>query len=495
MSPTPSENLVLVVDDDRTLCHLIKSWLEKDGYAVHSYNDGESCLAALAHTLPVCICLDLHMSGLGGLETLERIKSRHPRLPVLILTSDTHVESIVTAMRRGAYDYLTKPIDRHDLTNRLRHAVENYRMALELTHLERTVEGRSYPGMVGRAPVMSSLYRQMDRLTASDITVLIQGESGSGKELVARAIHHQSARRGAPFVAVNCAAIPETLQESELFGHEKGSFTGATTRRIGKFEQADKGTLFMDEIAELSLPAQAKLLRVLQEHNFSRVGGTSELNSDFRLIAATHRDLAKRVREGKFREDLYFRVAVFELDVPPLRERREDIPDLAQKFLSDFASSEKRQHPPSLGEAVHGVLLAYDWPGNVRELQNALQRCLVIADDVIEPRHLPPRMLRRLEDEGLAPDPGFTSDAMHDPVELEPATHHGESPADLPVAAAPPPRQPDPARDPVRTLEELERDAIAAALVRADGNLSRVCRDLGIGRTTLYRKLKKYDLR
>ncbi len=494
MTPSPDNgSLILIVDDDRTLGHLLKSWLEKEGYRVQTYTDGQSCLAALAHTLPDAICLDLHMPGMTGIETLERIKSRHPLLPVLILTSDTQVESIVGAMRVGAYDYLQKPVDRHDLTNRVRHALDGFEMSLKIAHLERTAEGKSYPGMVGKTPAMTALYRQMDRLTSSDITLLIQGESGSGKELVARAIHQQSGRASGPFVPVNCAAIPETLQESELFGHEKGSFTGATGRRIGKFEQADRGTLFMDEIGELSLPAQAKLLRVLQERSFTRVGGTSELSSDFRLIAATHRDLSKMVADGAFREDLYFRVAVFELAVPPLRDRSDDIADLAKKFLVDFASMEGRQ-PPVLAEGALYVLSRYSWPGNVRELQNAVQRALVITDsEVIDAQHLPPRILDSVGETRAFPAvEELASDAAAEGIEQQAwsagiEVQHESSGSGIASARR--------ETKPIQTLEDMERDAIAAALERADGNLSRACRELGIGRTTLYRKIKKYELR
>ncbi len=474
MSSASSQAVVLVVDDDRAICHLLKTWLEKEGYHVQTYADGQSCLAALQHTLPDAICLDLHMPGLGGRETLERIKSRHPLLPVLILTSDIQVDSVVGAMRLGAYDYLSKPVDHNDLSNRLRHAIDGYHMSLKLQHLERAVEGRPYPGLVGRTSAMIELYRQMDRLAGSDITLLIHGESGSGKELVGRAIHQQSGRRSGPFVPVNCAAIPETLQESELFGHEKGSFTGATNRRIGKFEQADRGTLFLDEIAELSLPAQAKLLRVLQERNFTRVGGSGELNSDFRLIAATHRDLAQRVRDTRFREDLYFRVAVFELEVPALRDRQADIPELSRTFLTEFAEGERRSGVRFSDEAL-ATLCQYNWPGNVRELQNAVQRALVACEgEQIEVRHLPPRLLQAL-------DPAVRSSDNGNPADTPPVSPPADSTEPRPGAR--------------RTLDELERDAITSALNRANGNLSRVCRELGIGRTTLYRKLKKYELR
>ncbi len=527
---------VLIVDDDRTLTHLLRTWLERDGYATDIFHDGDSCLTALRQTLPDAICLDLHMPGLSGLETLEKIKSKHPNLPVLILTSDTRVDTIVSAMRLGAYDYLTKPVSRTDLTNRLAHAVRSYRMSLELTRLEREVEGRGYPGIIGNAPALRALFRQMDRLAGSEITILIHGESGSGKELVARAIHEQSPRGGETFVPVNCAAIPESLQESELFGHEKGSFTGATARRIGKFEQAHRGTLFLDEVAELSMPAQAKLLRVLQERRFTRVGATAELSSDFRLLAATHRNLAERVKKNLFREDLYFRIAVFELEIPPLRQRTEDLPSLAQHFLKNFRNKESLT-ARDIDQATMRVLSRYPWPGNVRELENAMHRASVVCEGpLIEIRHLPPRILSATAqlqsqlrgDDSPAPHNGseptasdtassrgdgvFESPTPEAPsAGLDPGSpDQGTAPASPPALPLseeslfeslglkpgdqePPP--PPPIGSVPMTLEELEKEAIQGALKRLNGNLSKVCRELGIGRTTLYRKLKKYELR
>ncbi len=523
VAPAPAgheepQRSVLVVDDDRALCHLVKSWLLTEGYQVHTFQDGQTALAGLGRFLPDAICLDLNMPGLSGLRTLEQIRDRHPDLPVLILTADTNVESIVQVMKLGAYDYLPKPIHRPDLANRLQHAIDAYRMTLKLAQLERDVSGSGFSGIVGNSEPMRSLYRQMDRLSNSDITVLIQGESGTGKELVAQALHQQSHRRAGPFVPVNCAAIPETLQESELFGHEKGAFTGATTRRAGRFEQAHRGTLFLDEVAELAPAAQAKLLRVLQEQRFVRVGGDKEVTSEFRLIAATHRDLGQKVNEGHFRADLYFRIAVFELEVPPLRRRAGDILELVKFFQREFARREQRT-PGSIGAAALEVLQRYTWPGNVRELQNAVQRGTVASDGgVIERDHLPPRLLQAISAAGtenaaqtLSPvAAGTTREALSDQqtvegqtldrptIALEPAPDEANHPS---LAAGNATRHPDDvesrllASDPIRPLEDVERDAIVAALDQLGGNLSKVCRELGIGRTTLYRKLKRYGLR
>src|SRR6185295_11169183 len=326
-------DLVLVADDDPMQCALLGHWLTEAGYEVRVFGDGASCLKELERSLPSAVCLDLSMPGLSGMDTLGAIRQRDRALPVLILTADPAVEKVVAAMHLGAYDYLVKPVDRNRLLTSIQNAIERFRLALRVTELEREVSWhRNERAIVGRAPGIRQLFQQIDRVAASDITVLIHGESGTGKELVARALHEASPRRGGALVAVNLAAIPESLQESELFGHERGAFTGATERHKGKIELADRGTLFLDEIGEITPTLQAKLLRVLQERTFQRIGGTAELRSDFRLVAATHRDLAEEVRSGRFREDLFFRIAVFEIEVPPLRERGEDVLLLARRF-------------------------------------------------------------------------------------------------------------------------------------------------------------------
>ena len=473
------KRLVVLVDDDRNLCDLVERFLEKAGHRVSVFHDGESFLAALGAMMPDAICLDLSMPGIGGFETLELIKERQSQLPVIILTADHAVDSVVGAMQRGAYDYIVKPIDRTKLITTVGNAVEHYRMSMRLRQLEREVEGEGYQNIVGDSPQMKELYRQMDRVAASDITILIHGESGSGKELVAQAIYESSGRSSGPFVALNCAAIPETLQESEIFGHEKGAFTGAVSRHIGKFEQSDGGCLFMDEVAELSLTLQAKLLRAIQEKRFHRVGGSTQVRSDFRLIAATHRDLLQEVKKGRFREDLYFRIAVFELEVPPLRARDDDVIILAERFLDRYKP--KGQPRRLLSREVVDILKAYNWPGNVRELENIVQRCLLIAKgNTIEPEDLPPRLSASEPDEGSAP-------SVAEPV--PPVTAAAAAATSTATAGGSAPRLD------TLDLKELERRAIKQALVEANGNLSQVVRILGIGRTTLYRKLKAHKLR
>ncbi|MEL6341063.1 MAG: sigma-54 dependent transcriptional regulator, partial [Myxococcota bacterium] len=320
----PAErHCVFLVDDDEHLRPLIRRWLELRGHEVVEFATGEACLEGLAEREPNVVLLDLHMPGAGGVSTLQQIKARHRFLPVVVLTVDRDVKTVVQTMQIGAYDFLVKPLDPDKLNATVSNAIESYRVSVRIAELEREDEGGK-SGLIGESESMRELNRQISRLGGTEVSVYIHGESGTGKELIARAIHQHSDRNEGPFVAINCAAIPDSLQESELFGHEKGSFTGAANKRIGKFELANHGTLFLDEVADLSASAQSKLLRVLQERRVLRVGGSQEIPLDFRVLAATHRDLREEVRLGRFREDLYFRIVVFELKVPPLRERDGD---------------------------------------------------------------------------------------------------------------------------------------------------------------------------
>lgn len=463
------KGVVLVVDDMDDVRRVVGNILIKGGYDVETFSSGEACLSGLARVMPDAILLDIDMPGFGGLETLERIRTKNPYVPVIMLTANDSVETVVTAMRLGAYDYLVKPAGRQKLVTVARNAVERFRMSIQLTSLEREATGNGYPEIAGNSAEIKDVFRQMDRLAPSDVSVLLRGESGTGKELVARAIHAASGRKPGAFVAVNCAAIPESLQESELFGHEKGAFTGATEARMGKFEMANRGTLFLDEVAELTLPLQAKLLRVLQDNTFHRVGGSRELRSDFRVITATHRDLSQEVRAAHFREDLYFRIVVYELELPPLRDRSGDVRVLTDRFLEEQA----QKHGGSLSIAPETIELLerYPWPGNVRELQNVLQRAIVFCESgVIHAEHLPARIV------------------------------NGVDPASKPSLEAEGPAEVSPPSDSYRddetlNLEVLEKQAIAKAMKRGRGNVTEVGRMLGVSRATLYRKLQKYGLR
>ncbi len=455
MVPDP-EKLVFVADDDPAVCALVGRWLELAGYETISFQSGEACFQALFEDDPAAVLLDVEFPGQSGLEILELIRSSHPHLPVIMLTGDEKVETVVRAMRCGAFDYLTKPLDRGRLLTTLHNAMEQLRLSARVAQLEREVSG-GYEGIIGDSPAMKQVFRQLDRLSRSDVTVLIRGESGTGKELIARALHESGARKRGPFVAVNSAAIPEPLLESELFGHERGAFTGAVDRRIGKFEEANRGTIFLDEIGELSPVVQARLLRVLQERTFNRVGGSATLKSDFRLLSATHRNLAKEVEEGRFREDLYFRLAVFDLEIPALRKRPEDIPAIALHFVRQYAGvTNSAAH--AISPAALQMLVGWSWPGNVRELQNVIQRALVVADATeIQPRDLPEKMRNGAGTTANSPLPdGVAADTG--------------------------------------TLEEASRNLMLQALERHAGNASAVMRELNIGRARFYRMLRKYDL-
>lgn len=462
MPETPQR--VLMIDDDRVIGRLVNTWLAADGVTVDLVADGAHVAEAVTRAAYDAVLLDVHLPGTDGMTLLRRLRRTHPRVPVVMLTAEADPTKIVEAMQLGAFDYMVKPIEPRRLRTVARNAIERARMTMRLAHLERQLTARGYAGIIGMSAPMRELYRQLERLVSSDVSVLVHGESGTGKELVARAVHDHCGRSDGPFVALNCAAIPETLQESELFGHERGAFTGATARRQGRFEQADGGTLFLDEVAELSPTVQARLLRVLQERRFYRVGGSDKIRSDFRLIAASHRDLLAEVRAGRFREDLYFRVAVYELEVPPLRRRGDDLIELARHFLDQYADG----RPLEFADGVVDRMRTYRWPGNVRELQNAMQRASVSARDGVVRIDDLPRALRTARQ-------GFESGRF----------------AVAPVARTTPPPSPAPAQG-IRPLAEVERDAILEAVARTDGNLSRACRALGIGRTTLYRKLEQY---
>jgi len=451
---------ILIIDDDPTLTRLLGHWLGHGGYAIETHHTASAGIAALSDVLPDAILLDLGLPDGNGLDVLAAMTRKHPRVPVVMITGETNVATVVAAMQAGAYDYITKPVDRTKLFTTVRNAVEKARADLRLTQLEREVRNSTYPGFIGQSSAMRDLYRQMDRVGPSDIRVLILGESGTGKELVARAMHASSSRSTGPFVAINCAAVPPTLQESELFGHEKGAFTGADRRRIGRLEQADGGTLFLDEVGELSLSLQAQLLRALQENAFFRVGGSKEVRVDVRLLAATHRDLERAVQAGSFREDLYYRLAVFELQVPPLRVREGDLPTLVRHYVREFAAKHS-VGPLTVRTDAMDALCRYDWPGNVRQLQNAIESAAVLARDGEIVRDDLPRQILRAD----TPKSAATVQTT------EPAPSLGDH------------------------LENVEHRAIRDALDETGGNLSEVVRRLGISRSTLYRRLRAMGLR
>ena len=454
-SPDGSE--ILIVDDDPAQCRIVAFWLEEVGHTTLCVDTGEGCLSQLRHSAPDAVLLDLDLPDVSGLEILEKIRRHNADLPVVILTANDRVETVIDAMQRRATDYLVKPLEKQRLLVSAQNAIAHYRTRLRLQSLEKAVETTGFGGIVGASGPMRTLYQRIARVAPTDVTVLIRGESGTGKELVARALHDEGVRREGPFVAINCAAIPETMQEAELFGHEKGAFTGALNRRTGRFEQADGGTLFLDEVAELSPPLQAKLLRALQQQSFYRVGGAQSVSVDVRFIAATHRDLRARVREGRFREDLFYRLAVYDLSLPPLRERPGDVALLSKRFVQRYGAELQRN--VQLDNKALGALQRYAWPGNVRELQNVIQQAILnCPDDTVRLEDLPEVL---------------SSTAFGDMVSLDEMSS---------------------LRLPPVSLEELERAAIEAAMKRHQGCVSDVAQELKIARTTLYRKLKTYDI-
>ena len=453
--PTVSER-VLVVEDDAAarvgLVQLVKSW----GFLAESASDGEDALVKVTSFRPSIVISDLVMPRMDGLALLRALQSQDADVTTLLLTAMGTVETAVEAMKEGAYDYLTKPVDIQRLKVLLDKIVERQETLREVKALRRQLrEHGTFGPMTGNSPEMRKIYHVIEQAAPTGASVLITGESGTGKELVAQTIHRLSPRASFPFVAINCAAIPETLLESEIFGHEKGAFTGAADRRPGCFELADRGTLFLDEIGEMTPPTQVKLLRVLQERRFRRLGGRTEQSVDVRVIAATNIDPLEAVQKGKLREDLYYRLNVFAMRLPPLREHMEDLPLLVQAFISEF--NERNQK--SIAAVDHHAMRQLEqhaWPGNVRELRNVIERATILSPGpFIEPRHLPPAL--------------------------------SDSP--------PPQHQPQVALAPGTTVEEAERRLIVMTLEHTRDNKTRAAEILGISLKTLHNKLNKLRLR
>lgn len=384
---------ILVVDDELSMREFLTILLEREGYITDSAENAEAAIALLETSSYDVVISDVNMPGLDGLQLLEQIKKDSPETAVLLVTAFSTAEQAVEAMKLGAYDYIAKPFKVEEIKVLVKNALEKRSLKRENIRLKQAIEERySFSGIIGKSCKMRDVYTVIEKVAASNVNVLISGESGTGKELVAKAIHYNSSRRNRPFVAVNCGAIPETLMESEFFGHKKGSFTGAVSDRAGLFEQAEGGTLFLDEIGEVPIQLQAKLLRVLQERHFRRIGGIEESKADVRVIAASNRNLEEQVKEGHFREDLYYRINVVQVLLPSLRERPEDIPLLVEHFYHKFVQT------PVQGEIITSdalkVLLEYPFPGNVRELENLVERCLVLGDKAITLECLPPHIAK-----------------------------------------------------------------------------------------------------
>lgn len=450
---------ILVVDDDpghrATLKTIIRSW----GYDVGVDDDGAVAVQRVKSEPVDLILMDVRMAHMNGIEALEKIKAYNPSIPIIIMTAYSSVASAVAAIKSGAYDYLMKPLDFEVLKLTIERAREHAGLKAENRHLkEKLKKGVVESKIIGKSKPMKEMLEMISMVAPSEATVLIMGESGTGKELIAHALHYNSPRKDQPLVVVNCAAITETLLESELFGHEKGAFTGADRRRDGRFMQADGGTILLDEIGETSSSMQAKLLRVIQEREIQRVGGEKVLKVDVRIVAATNRDLEAEVACGKFRGDLYYRLNVMAIPVPPLRERDDDIPLLAHHFLNKYAQ-QNRKAATGFAPLAMDMLLKYPWPGNVRELENVVERAVVLmTGDHVTEKQLPLNIVQKYPEQ----------------------TH-------LTVSALP-------VKNGHQSLEDVEKEAILATLNATNGNKSETARRLGITRKTLHNKLKRYRL-
>jgi two-component system, NtrC family, response regulator HydG len=450
----PMSGRILVVDDDRETCELLQELLEREGFTVTALTSAIEALARIGDEDFDAVLTDLGMAEMDGIALCQRVLEVRPDMPVVVGTGQGSMEAAISAMRAGAYDFVNKPFDPKLLALTLARAVQNHRLRAELKRLQQNIALQSPAGFIGRSATMRSVRELVARVADSDASVLIQGETGTGKELVARMIHSNAKRRSGPFVAVNCAAVPHALIESELFGHARGAFTDARTQRTGLFLEAHGGTLFLDEIAELPLETQPKLLRALQERTVRPVGSNTEQAFDVRVVAASNRDLEYEVFEKRFREDLYYRINVVTIELPPLRNRGGDVLEIAQHLLTRFA--ERAGKPPlTLSAGAAEKLVAYGWPGNVRELENCLERGVALARfDQLTAEDLPEKIRNYRAEKFVV--------AADDPTE-------------------------------VVTLEQLEKSYILRVLSLMGGNKSQAAQMLGVDRRTLYRKLARYE--
>jgi len=444
---------ILVVDDEASHRKMIEAVLSDEGYEIKQADDGQTAIDAVKKEFYDLVLMDIRMSAVGGIEALKQIKEISPAIPIIIMTAYASVDTAVNALKSGAYDYLTKPLDIDELKILVQKTLRYHQLEKENIYLKERLNDRfDFSNIIGRSPAMKKLFETTALVAPSEATVLIFGESGTGKELIANAIHQNSPRKERPLITVNCAALPETLLESELFGHEKGSFTGAIARKQGRFQLAHHSSIFLDEVAEMAPATQAKILRVLQEREFEPLGSTQTIKVDTRVIAATNKNLEEEIKKGRFREDLYYRLNVVSLEVPPIRERREDISLLADFFLKRYAEKNKRILKGFTPRAMD-LLMRYDWPGNVRELENVVERAVIMArGEMITPAEFPD-ILQELDPEVKATY-----------VDLSPG----------------------------RTLKDVEKDMIIRTLEETAGNRTHAAKILGISRRTLQLKLKEY---
>ncbi|TYO97322.1 sigma-54-dependent transcriptional regulator [Desulfallas thermosapovorans] len=443
---------ILIIDDEEHMCWALDRAMRQEGYQTAVAYRGQQGLQLIREESPSLVILDLRMPDMDGMEVLKEAKAINPKLPVIMLTAHGTIETAIEAMKMGAADYITKPFDLDELKLVIKQNLLLSQLETEVTFLRSELTSK-YDNMVGQSKIMQEIIALIEKVANSNASVLITGESGTGKEVAAVTIHNNSQRHNAPFIAVNCAALPEQLLESELFGHERGAFTGAMARKLGRFELADKGTIFLDEIAEMSLNMQAKLLRVLQEKTFERVGGTETLSVDVRIIAATNRQLNDAITKGDFREDLFYRLNVIHIHMPPLRERKEDIPLLAKHFLKKFGTTYQVE---SISPRAMELLCNYHWPGNIRELQNVIERAAIICQgSIINPEHLPRELYASTK-----PSSGLVLELPEQGI----------------------------------SLEEVEKELIIKALEKSGGNQTKAAQLLGITRSALLYRIQKYEI-
>jgi two-component system, NtrC family, response regulator AtoC len=451
--------LIFIVDDEPSIAKLLSYWLkDKWKYEVETFSTGEDVVKKLTSN-PDVVLLDIMLPGMDGIETLKRIKAYDPELPVIMLSAQGSIDVAVDSLRLGAFDYFTKPIDQQKLEPAIKNAIKTYELIKELTHLKEEQKNRfSFDNIVSADGKMQDVFKLVSKVLNNDITVLIHGESGTGKELIARAVHYNGRRKEKPFIVVNCASIPRELLESELFGHERGSFTGAHQRKLGKFELANEGTLFLDEVGELEMLLQAKLLRVIQEKSIERVGGTELIKTDVRIISATNRDLREAVEQKEFREDLFYRLNSFPIYIPPLRQRKSDILVLANHFLQSCKVKLNKDIKGFSKKALK-LIYEYHWPGNVREMENTIERCLILAEkEYIDIEDFPPH----IKSTGHFYIPESSGALFED--------------------------------DNVIPFEKLKEESIRHALKVAGGNIVEAARKLQLGRATIYRLMEKYGI-
>ncbi|TKJ32774.1 Fis family transcriptional regulator [bacterium (candidate division B38) B3_B38] len=440
---------ILIVDDEAIMRDSLNDWLMEDGYEAVAVEDGQKAIEIVrSQPFNVVLC-DLKMPGMDGIETMRKIKEINKDLPVIIITAYATVNTAVESMKQGAYDYIVKPFDPEEVSHVIRKIISHQQLLQENILLRQELKKvYQFRDIVGKNYKMQEIFELIRTVADSDASVLILGESGTGKELIARAIHYSSRRAEKPFVSVSCSALPETLLESELFGYEKGAFTGAVRDKPGRFEEANGGTLFLDEIGEMKPETQLHLLRVLQEREIRRLGGTGVIKVDVRIISATNKDLERAVKEGSFREDLYYRFNVVTIQIPPLREREDDIPLLAERFLMKY-NVKNNKNLEGISPKAIALLMQYDWPGNVRELENAIERAVVITKhNIIQPEDLPANIQSFQESKGIKP----------------------------------------------RKLKEVEKEHIQHTLEENKWNISKTSKVLGIDRSTLYKKIRQYGL-